>query len=66
MLSLFLVLHVQVLNESKGLASTLQLLQELQPAVAEVIVVDGGSSDDTAQVGVTRLEMRGDVVTFEI
>jgi len=39
------VIHEQVLNESKGILATLQQLQHLEPPAAEVIVVDGGSSD---------------------
>lgn len=36
---------LQVLNESAGVMSTLKMLSELQPPPAEVIVVDGGSTD---------------------
>lgn len=39
------VFHKQVLNERKGILATLQQLQQLEPPPAEVVVVDGGSSD---------------------
>ncbi|KAL4856264.1 putative mycofactocin biosynthesis glycosyltransferase MftF [Chlorella vulgaris] len=42
---------VPALNEETGLEGTLRYLQkQLQPAAAEIIVVDGGSSDRTVSV----------------
>jgi glycosyltransferase involved in cell wall biosynthesis len=42
---------VPVLNEEAGIEEALQHLQhELHPAAAEVIVVDGGSTDRTVQL----------------
>ncbi|KAL4428847.1 hypothetical protein ABPG77_005285 [Micractinium sp. CCAP 211/92] len=42
---------VPALNEEAGLEATLRYLQrELSPPAAEIIVVDGGSTDRTAQV----------------
>ncbi|KAI3437612.1 hypothetical protein D9Q98_000064 [Chlorella vulgaris] len=42
---------VPALNEEAGLEATLRYLQkQLQPAAAEIIVVDGGSSDRTVSV----------------
>jgi rSAM/selenodomain-associated transferase 2 len=41
---------VPALNESPGLAAVLQRLAPLRARGAEVIVVDGGSSDGTAQI----------------
>lgn len=42
---------IPALNEEAGLQATLQYLQqELRPPAAEIIVVDGGSADRTAQV----------------
>ncbi len=38
---------IPCLNEAAGIAGTLQALQALRGRGAEVIVVDGGSSDDT-------------------
>ncbi|HQV14659.1 MAG TPA: glycosyltransferase, partial [Denitromonas sp.] len=37
-----------VLNEATGIASVLAPLQALRAAGVELIVVDGGSTDDTA------------------
>jgi len=41
---------IPVLNEAAGLAHTLQDLQPLRPHHAELIVVDGGSNDDSARL----------------
>lgn len=39
---------IPTLNETRGIVSTLTMLQPLRARGSEVIVVDGGSSDDTA------------------
>jgi hypothetical protein len=36
---------LQVLNEASSIVATLEQLRQLQPAAAELIVVDGGSTD---------------------
>jgi len=36
---------LQVLNEAGTIVSTLQQLRQLKPAAAELVVVDGGSTD---------------------
>ncbi|WIA14272.1 hypothetical protein OEZ85_002806 [Tetradesmus obliquus] len=41
---------IPVLNEAGGIVATLQQLRQLQPQPAEIIVVDGGSSDNTVQL----------------
>lgn len=41
---------IPVLNESKALARTLRQLTVLDPPATEVIVVDGGSQDDTVAI----------------
>ena len=43
---------IPVLNESKNIASVLQYLSEntSEKNIAEIIVVDGGSADDTAEI----------------
>ncbi|ASC69548.1 Putative mycofactocin biosynthesis glycosyltransferase MftF [Halomicronema hongdechloris C2206] len=41
---------IPVLNEASCLGRTLRYLRILEPACAEVLVVDGGSSDDTAAI----------------
>lgn len=46
-MSLKLSIILPVLNEAPGIAKTLQALQPLREAGHEVIVVDGGSEDDT-------------------
>jgi glycosyltransferase involved in cell wall biosynthesis len=38
---------IPCLNEAEGIAATLRTLQGFRRRGAEVIVVDGGSSDDT-------------------
>jgi rSAM/selenodomain-associated transferase 2 len=48
---------VPTLNEAKGIVSHLSALQSLRRVGCEVIVVDGGSSDDTAGLA-TRLSDR--------
>lgn len=45
--TLHTVLHaLQVLNESAAVVATLQHLHQLSPPMHEVIVVDGGSTDE--------------------
>lgn len=39
---------IPTLNEARGIVSTLTMLQPLRARGSQVIVVDGGSSDDTA------------------
>ncbi|MGE4593797.1 MULTISPECIES: TIGR04283 family arsenosugar biosynthesis glycosyltransferase [Alcaligenaceae] len=41
---------IPVLNESAGLAETLQMLQPLRTNGAQVLVVDGGSTDETLTI----------------
>ncbi|MEM8505963.1 MAG: glycosyltransferase, partial [Cyanobacteria bacterium P01_D01_bin.1] len=41
---------IPTLNESNTLARTLRQLTVLDPPVKEVIVVDGGSQDDTVTI----------------
>ncbi len=41
---------IPTLNESKTLARTLRQLTVLDPPAKEVIVVDGGSQDDTVAI----------------
>ncbi|MEE9493564.1 MAG: TIGR04283 family arsenosugar biosynthesis glycosyltransferase [Gammaproteobacteria bacterium] len=42
-----LTVIIPVLNEATGIAATLQCLQPMRSRAVEVIVVDGGSEDDT-------------------
>ena len=44
---------IPTLNEASSLERTLRQLASLNPAAAEVIVVDGGSSDETAAIAQT-------------
>lgn len=44
----FVSIVVPVLNEAEGIQATLKMLQPMRRRGAEVIVVDGGSHDDTA------------------
>lgn len=41
---------IPVLNEASSIVATLEQLRQLQPAAAELIVVDGGSTDGTAKL----------------
>jgi rSAM/selenodomain-associated transferase 2 len=45
-----LTIIVPVLNEAAGIVALLQSLQAMRAAGAEIIVVDGGSSDSTVQL----------------
>ncbi len=48
LMSARLSIILPVLNEAEGIVQALERLQEMRRRGAEVIVVDGGSSDETA------------------
>lgn len=50
---------VVTLNNAKGLASTLESIRQLDDAQKEVIVIDGASSDNTADV----ISQNNDIIT---
>jgi rSAM/selenodomain-associated transferase 2 len=54
--SRMLSIIVPCLNESAGIAATLEALAPLRSRGAEVIVVDGGSADGTAQLAAPRAD----------